>query len=61
VEDIEGYRVDVCEKCRRYVKTLDRRTRVSPAKLELADILTPELDEAAVEKGYGLRAPPIPG
>ena len=50
-----GYRVDVCEVCKRYVKTVDRRTLAKPVTLELADVLTPELDEAALERGYGLR------
>jgi FdhE protein len=49
-----GYRVDVCEACKRYVKTVDRRTLTKPVTLELADVLTPELDEAAIERGYGL-------
>ena len=49
-----GYRVDVCEKCKRYVKTVDRRTLKKPITLELAEVLTPELDEAAMERGYGL-------
>lgn len=47
-------RVDVCEACRRYLKTLDRRRTPEPITLELADCLTPELDEATLERGYGL-------
>ncbi|GAF87907.1 unnamed protein product, partial [marine sediment metagenome] len=56
VESFEGYRVDVCEGCKRYVKTVDRRSLVEPITLELADVLTAELDEAALGRGYGLRA-----
>lgn len=56
VDGLDGYRVDVCEACRRYVKTLDRRTINDPLSLELAEALTPELDEAALERGYGLLA-----
>jgi hypothetical protein len=33
---------------------VDRRTLAKPLTLELADVLTPELDEAAIERGYGL-------
>ena len=55
VEGLEGYRADTCDACRRYVKTLDRRRVLEPVSLELADALSPELDEAARERGYGLR------
>jgi len=52
VEGLEGYRAYVCDACRGYVKAVDRRV-VSPAPSpELADALTPELDEAALERGY---------
>ena len=53
----EGYRVDVCEACGRYIKTLDRRSLVKTVTLELADVLTPELDEAALERGYRVAEP----
>ena len=56
VEGIEGYRADVCEGCRRYLKTVDRRRVDEPIALDLADALTPELDEAALDRGFGLPA-----
>ena len=54
VEGFEGYRADVCESCRRYVKTIDRRRIIEQISLETAEVLTAQLDEAAVENGYGL-------
>jgi FdhE protein len=56
-EGLEGYRVDVCDACGRYVKAVDRRRLLERIDLELADALTPELDEAALERGY-LPGPP---
>lgn len=53
VEGLEGYRADVCELCRRYVKTVDRRRISDPVSLDMAEALTAEIDEAAIEKGYG--------
>jgi transcription elongation factor Elf1 len=55
VEGLEGYRAYVCDVCRGYVKAVDRRV-ISPAPSpELADAVTPELDEAALERGYCTR------
>ena len=55
VEGLESYRADTCDACGRYIKALDRRKVLGPLSLELADALSPELDEAARERGYGLR------
>jgi FdhE protein len=60
-DGLEGYRVDVCDACGRYIKTVDRRRLAEPRSLELADALTPELDQAAAGAGYGLRASRGPG
>jgi len=55
VEGLEGYRAYVCDVCRGYMKAVDRRV-ISPAPSpELADAVTPELDEAALERGYCTR------
>lgn len=51
IEDLEGYRAYVCESCKRYVKTVDRRKVIGEIDLETADALTPELDEAATSGG----------
>ncbi len=52
--DVKGCRVDVCEVCKRYIKTLDRRKNEDEIDLETTEALTPGLDMAAIEKGYGL-------
>jgi FdhE protein len=57
VETLEGYRIECCNACDRYIKTIDRRERLEPRTLELADILTPELDEIALERACGTRGP----
>ena len=52
VEDEEKYRVDVCNKCKRYIKTVDfRKTRERP-NLDVEDIATLHLDVLANEEGY---------
>ncbi len=50
-EGEESCRIDLCEKCRGYVKTIDlRRTEVSDPSLE--DLSTLHLDILASQKGY---------
>ena len=46
------YRVTVCEHCRRYLKTLDRRELWEGKPLALERILTVGLDVAAAARGY---------
>jgi len=48
----EGYRVDFCKKCNRYIKTLDMRVIESPAPLELENLITLHLDMLAHEQGF---------
>ena len=48
----EGFRVDFCKKCNRYVKTLDMRVVGQPAPLELESLTTLHLDMLAQEQGF---------
>ncbi len=52
VEDDERYRVDVCDNCKRYIKTVDFRSSNERADLEVEDIATIHLDMLANEEGY---------
>ena len=51
-EEEEGFRVDFCRKCQRYVKTVDRRVFEEPAPLELENLATLHLDVLAAEHGF---------
>ncbi len=51
-EEEEGFRVDFCKKCNRYIKTLDMRVIDSPAPLELGNLITLHLDMLAHEQGF---------
>lgn len=46
-----GYRVDVCHRCRRYIKTLDLRQLSHPIFLPLEQVTTLHFDMMAREKG----------
>ena len=48
----EGFRVDFCKKCNRYIKTLDMRIIEQPAPLELENLITLHLDMLAHEQGF---------
>jgi len=52
VEDEEKYRVDVCNKCKRYIKIVDFRKTREKANLDVEDIATLHLDVLANEEGY---------
>ncbi len=52
VEGDERYRVDVCDNCKRYIKTVDFRSTNEKADLEVEDIATIHLDMLANEEGY---------
>ena len=52
VEDDEMHRVDVCNACKRYIKTVDSRAAKSEANLEVEAIATLHLDMLASEEGY---------
>ncbi|MFB3925977.1 MAG: formate dehydrogenase accessory protein FdhE [Syntrophales bacterium] len=52
VEEDERYRVDVCERCKRYIKIVDFRNSREEANLDIEDIATIHLDMLANEEGY---------
>jgi FdhE protein len=66
-EEEEAYRVDLCDQCKGYIKTVDSRKLDYEPYLDLEDIVTIHLDILAVEKGYQRSAPnpwgpvPLPG
>ena len=51
-EGQEAYRVDLCDNCNQYIKTVDSRKLAYEPNLDLEDIVTLHLDILAVEKGY---------
>lgn len=51
-EEEEGFRVDFCRKCNRYIKVVDRRAFEEPAPLELENLATLHLDILAGEHGF---------
>ena len=51
--DDEVYRLNVCEKCRRYLKTIDLRQVAGERLLPAERVLTAAMDVAALEAGYG--------
>jgi FdhE protein len=50
--ETRGYRVDVCEECRRYIKTIDSREIKEEVVLPIEDIGTLHLDILAQKEGY---------
>lgn len=52
VEEDERYRVDVCNVCKRYIKTVDFRSTKEEANLDVEVIATLHLDMLANEEGY---------
>jgi FdhE protein len=55
-EEEETHRIDLCEKCYRYIKTIDYRN-LQESCPDLEDLATPHLDILAVQKGYKRPAP----
>jgi FdhE protein len=51
--DDEVYRLNVCEKCHRYLKTIDLRQVAGGRLLPAERVLTAAMDVAALEAGYG--------
>ena len=51
-EEEEAYRVDLCDQCRGYIKTVDSRKLEYEPDLDLEDVVTIHLDILAVERGY---------
>jgi FdhE protein len=56
-EGRDAYRVELCDNCRQYIKTVDSRKLAYQPDLVLEDIVTMHLDILASEKGYKRPAP----
>ena len=56
-EGSEQQTVDVCERCRHYVKALTALVPIRPEDVFLQDLATLVLDVIALERGYGRPAP----
>lgn len=54
--DDNVYRLAVCERCRRYIKTVDLRETATERPLAAERVLTAGMDAAAHETGYQARA-----
>jgi FdhE protein len=52
VEGEESHRVDVCNKCRRYIKIVELSKSSEEVNLDVEDIATLHLDMLAYEEGY---------
>jgi FdhE protein len=55
------YRVQVCEKCKGYIKVVDIREGGDPKALAVDDVVTAHLDLLAEEEGYQRKAPRLWG
>lgn len=51
-DDNKAYRVDVCDGCKKYMKTIDERILDRQVILEVEDIITYHLDTLALSEGY---------
>ncbi len=51
-EDEKDLRVDVCNRCRHYIKSIDQRALARPVYLPLEQITSLHLDMIAADKGY---------
>jgi FdhE protein len=60
-EGQEVHRVDICDKCRQYIKTVDSRKLNYEPNLDLEDIVTIHLDILASEKGFKRPIPSLWG
>ncbi len=52
VEEDQGYRVDVCDKCKRYIKTVDARKKHKASNLFVENLATLALDIVAKKEGF---------
>ena len=52
VDDDNAHRVDSCNQCQRYLKTVDERVLGRPANLSIEEVITTHLDVLAREQGY---------
>ena len=48
----DAHRIDCCERCRRYIKTIDERVVDRTINLQVEDVITAHLDGLAEEQGY---------
>ncbi|NIS62640.1 MAG: formate dehydrogenase accessory protein FdhE, partial [Proteobacteria bacterium] len=48
----KAYRIDICDKCKRYIKTVDARQLAGEIFLPVEDIGTLHLDILAADKGF---------
>ena len=60
-EGKESHRVDLCENCHQYIKTVDLRKLGYEPDLAIEDIVTIHLDILAQDKGYRRPAPSLWG
>jgi len=51
-EKEKAYRIDICDKCKRYIKTVDSRQLAEEIFLPVEDIATLHLDILAGDKGF---------
>lgn len=51
-EDDRAHRIDLCDNCQRYLKTLDERSLKKEVNLLAEDILLIGLETAAIQEGY---------
>jgi len=58
-EEEEEYRVDVCDQCRRYIKTIDTRKMKRPIYPFLEQVTTLHLDIIAQNQGLQSGHPPL--
>jgi len=52
IDGDEARRVDCCDQCQRYIKTVDERVSGRPANLLAEDVITAHLDVLARDHGY---------
>ncbi|MCK5570095.1 MAG: formate dehydrogenase accessory protein FdhE, partial [Spirochaetes bacterium] len=52
VENDEAHRIDVCDKCKRYIKTIDFRKGGSFMNLFVENLATLEMDIVADKEGF---------
>lgn len=60
-EGQEAYRVDLCDNCKQYIKTVDSRNLDYEPDLNIEDIVTIHLDILATEKGFKRPVPNVWG
>lgn len=52
VDDDKTHRVDCCDHCQRYLKTVDERLLTYPLNMRVENVITARLDTIANEQGY---------